>query len=201
MNAPALIAGPYVAPRLRRADRAFCYFRDADVKITSISAARIAWPRCQVVGQRGGSGLLVDEELRRAILTESAAALRHWWGASVSTIAAWRAAFGVTQFGTEGSKGLHDAASQRGADATRGCVLTAEQVERRRRTAHALHLGRFLKLHGQPGNSRPWTADEVAQLGTDADEVVAARTGRTADAVRLKRSRAGIPTYRDRRRR
>src|SRR5262249_38667086 len=38
------------------------------------------------------------------------------------------------------------------------------------------------------------TREELALLGTDDDEVIASRIGRTAIAVRLKRRRVGIPT-------
>src|SRR4051812_17625224 len=84
--------GPYPAPLLRRGDRAACLARDCDVVITSWTAARIPWPRCCAVGTRGGSGILVDEELARAIRTESAAAVRFWWSVSIRTMATWRKA-------------------------------------------------------------------------------------------------------------
>src|SRR5262245_50244449 len=42
----------------------------------------IPWPRCRALDQRGGcgSGLLVDEELARAVRSESTAAEMYWWG-------------------------------------------------------------------------------------------------------------------------
>src|SRR5262245_26109787 len=79
-----LLFGPYQAPALRQGDRAFCLLRDCDVVITSWSSGRIPWPRCRPVdGYHGGGwGLLLDEELARAVRHESAAAVCHWWGAS-----------------------------------------------------------------------------------------------------------------------
>jgi hypothetical protein len=60
--------GPYNPPALRRGYRTTCLFRDGDVIITGWSDARISWPRCRRPDTRGGgSGLLVDEELARAI--------------------------------------------------------------------------------------------------------------------------------------
>jgi hypothetical protein len=60
-----LIAGPYTPPPLKRGDVATCLFRDGDVIITNWSNGRISWPRCQRPRQKGGSGLLVTEELVR----------------------------------------------------------------------------------------------------------------------------------------
>jgi hypothetical protein len=82
-----LLHGPYEAPALKEGDRAFCLFRDADVVVTSWTAARIPWPHCRLAeGTGGGSGLLVDEELARAVRCESALAIRHWWGASEGAV-------------------------------------------------------------------------------------------------------------------
>jgi hypothetical protein len=61
-----LLSGPYTPPALRRGDRTSCLFRDADVVITSWTAAPIPWPRCRRLECGGGSGLLVTEELVRA---------------------------------------------------------------------------------------------------------------------------------------
>jgi hypothetical protein len=70
----------------------------------------------------------------------------------------------------------------------RGKKLPPEQVERRRRTA--LELG--LRPPGPPAEVL-WTAEELALLSTMPDEDVAAKIGRTAEGVRVKRSRCGIP--------
>jgi hypothetical protein len=48
---------------------------------------------------------------------------------------------------------------------------------------------------------RPWTPEELAQLGAVPDDELAAQLGRTPAAVRSQRTLRGIPTARDRRRR
>jgi hypothetical protein len=96
-TAPALIGGPYRAPALRVGDVTACLYRDCDVRLTGWTDARISWPRCGVIGKQGGFGLLSDEELLRAIRTESGLALRHWWGVSEGTATHWRDAFGIGQ--------------------------------------------------------------------------------------------------------
>jgi hypothetical protein len=125
--APMLLGGPYQAPTLRHGDRATCLYRDADVIITSWTAAPIPWPRCRVPGHHGaGSGLLVTEELVRAIRTESALALKHHFGVSAHTAWSWRRTFGVKQWGTEGSRRLHRVLSDAGTAALRGRKATED---------------------------------------------------------------------------
>src|SRR5262249_56768178 len=90
--------GPYTAPPLKRGDKTTCLFRDSDVVVTSWTDARITWPRCRVAcGSGGGSGLLVDEELARAVRHESAAAVMFWWGASQTAVNNWRTALAVSR--------------------------------------------------------------------------------------------------------
>jgi hypothetical protein len=89
-------------------------------------------------------------------------------------------------------------AAIRGAEAVKACEWTeAERAATRRRSAE-LNLGRNLRLgyHGPR-----WTEADRRLLGQLPDEEVAARTGRTAHAVRVRRTRLGIPTARDWRRR
>jgi hypothetical protein len=112
----ALLHGPYAPPALRKGDRTVCLFRDAQVVITSWSNARIPWPRCRALHQRGGSGLLVDEELARAVRTESAAAaVRYCWGVGEKAIWHWRAALGVNRLSNPTTHRLIQAAAARGA--------------------------------------------------------------------------------------
>jgi hypothetical protein len=102
-----LLHGPYTPQPLRKGDRATCLLRDGTVVITSWSDGRISWPRCRKLGHRGGSGLLVDDELVRAIRSESSLALQYWFGVQGETVWRWRQAFGVEgHAGTEGSRRL-----------------------------------------------------------------------------------------------
>lgn len=89
------IAGRYRPAAFRKGDHAFCLFRDTDVIITSWTDARIPWPRRRAIDQAGGSGLLVDEELARAVRNESVVALRFWFGASKTALQNWRRALGI----------------------------------------------------------------------------------------------------------
>src|SRR5262245_37896279 len=97
----------YQAPRLRRGDRAWCLYRDCLVVVTGGSDARIPWPLCVTLHRRGSpSGLLVDEELARAVRHESCAAVVHWWGINQTTVINWRRSLGVTRTNNEGTHRL-----------------------------------------------------------------------------------------------
>jgi hypothetical protein len=190
-----LLHGPYRPPALQRGDRATCLFRDGDVIITSWSDARIPWPRCRMPGGHGGgSGLLVDDELAHAIRTESVLALRYWFGVSAQCVKSWRRAFGVPTL-NEGSALLREQLNRDYAERLRGIKLPPEQVERRRRTARELGL----RPPQRPGG-RPWTAEELSLLGKVPDAELAAQTGRTMNAVRVRRTKAGLATARHGRR-
>jgi hypothetical protein len=92
---PPPLIGSYTPPVVRIGERVTCLFRDCDCKVTSVSNARIPWPRVQPIGQRGGSGLWVCDELVKAITTESAQALKYHFGVSDGVVWRWRKAFGV----------------------------------------------------------------------------------------------------------
>lgn len=185
-DAVKLLFGPYKSPALQRGDRTVCLVRDCDVVITSWTNARIPWPRCRVAdGPGGGSGLLVDEELARAIRNESALAIKYWWGVTHGTLWWWRRTLGVARDDPEGSKRLIQAAANAGADKQRGVKLLDEEIERRRQTAIALNLKQYLR----PGGKNPWTVEQLALLHDHSDEEVAALTGRSVTAIRVKRWR------------
>jgi hypothetical protein len=138
----------------------------------------------------------VSEELVRAIRTESAEALKHWFGVSTSTVWSWRRAFGVSQWGTEGSKQLHQEVSERAADVIRGTHQSEETV--RRRMQKRRERGCPPPVHWAEDG---WKPEEIALLGTLPDDELAQRLGRSHGSVSLKRRRLKIPNPRDRRRR
>jgi hypothetical protein len=165
------------------------------VVITGWSDARIPWPRCRAIGHRGGSGLLVDEELARAVRLESSLALQHWFGIGGETVWRWRRILGVPKL-NPGSARLRLALNKEYGAGLKGKRLPPEQVERRRQTARALGLRPPARW-----TATGWTAEQLALLGTMPDADLARRIGRTVEAVRGRRTELGIPSARDRRRR
>jgi hypothetical protein len=83
--------------------------------------------------------------------------------------------------------------------ATAERFIDALSTKAKRRASKCLNLIQ----HAHDGFQREhgWTAAEPALLGTVPDEDVAARIGRPVNAVRIKRTRLGIATAHDRRRR
>jgi len=194
-----LLHGPYSAPGLKRGDRATCLYRDSDVIITGWSDWRIPWPRCRIPGTHGGgSGLLVDEELARAIRNESSAAIQYWFGVHGKVVWSWRRALGVGRFNEGSAKLRAETNAEVSAKYVKGKALPPEQVERRRQTALEQNLAKHLK-HGYHGPL--WTREQLALVGTLPDAEVARRIGRSTTAVRVKRQRLSIPSAFDRRRR
>jgi hypothetical protein len=107
----------------------------------------------------------------------------------------WRRTFGVTQWGTEGSRRLHQELSAAGAEKLRGRQQTDD--EKRRRLAARKRNG-VRRPRPRPGG-RIWPAEHLALLGTLPDAEIAARIGRTETAVRVRRARLKLPTALDRR--
>jgi hypothetical protein len=88
---------------------------------------------------------------------------------------------------------------QAGADALRGKPLPPDQVERRRRSAIELNLGRNIQPCPCPNGSRPWTDGELALLGTMTDHALALQLSRSVNAVRIMRLRRGVSPHPDQR--
>jgi len=190
--APPLLLGTYAPQALRKGDRATCLYRDAECVVTSWTDAPIPWPRVRAIGNRGGSGLLVDETLLRAIRTESVKAIMHHYGVGHRCVWCWRKAFGVSQIGTEGSRRLHAAAIAKGAAALKAKVWT----EAERRVKRRLSKGRVPP--GPPAGKR-WNHAMDARLGAEEDDVLAKEFGKTAEAVRIRRTKLRIASAYDHR--
>lgn len=87
---PALIAGPYAAPRCKIGDEL------AGEIVHGFTSAAIPWPftRSRNHGQR----LILWGDLIDAVLCESVAAIMAHWGVGRSTVQGWRRQLGVPQF-------------------------------------------------------------------------------------------------------
>jgi hypothetical protein len=179
------------------------------------SSAPIPWPRCvRLEPPQRGRGLLVDEELARAVRHESALAVAHWWGVHLSTVLNWRKALGVTRTNNEGSHRLvlrnieATLESRFGEDAAVvwspeeialvGTLPDAEVARRIGRSRAAVSkkreaLGRPA-LTKTPAGARPllWTATEDEAVRTLPPREAARRTGRTVHAVHSRRRKLGV---------
>jgi len=85
---------------------------------------------------------------------------------------------------------LIPAAAKKGAAAIQYQGISDEECDARRQRAIELNLAQYLR-HGYHGPR--WTKRQLALLGKMPDAVVAAKIGRTEEAVRVMRSRRGIP--------
>jgi hypothetical protein len=194
-----LLHGPYRPSPLRKGDRTSCLYRDCDVVITSWTASRISWPRCQALHRRGGSGLLMTDELARAVRCESSLAIQHWFGVSVTAVRNWRRALGVDMWEPEGSRRPHQRSREKGAAVIHHRGLSDAECEQRREQALRLNLAQYLDPHRC--GALAWKPEQVKLLGKMPDEEVALQIGKPQNAVRLKREKLGIPNPVDRRRR
>ncbi|QJW99839.1 hypothetical protein [Frigoriglobus tundricola] len=199
-DAPPELIGQYDTPDVRIGDRVYCRFRKGWCQVTGWGTGPIRWPRVQEIGVRGRPGLLVDDALERAVRTESARAVAHWFGVSLKPVSWWRRAFGVD--GLAGTPGTRDLQKRKGgprpaaprlkagaARVTRSAVVSA-----RRPAAPPAPVARAGRVG--IGGKRQWGTAELAMLGTDLDEVVAAALGRSVAAVTWQRCRRGIAPFR-----
>src|SRR4051812_43075632 len=86
-----LLFGPYATPVAPRRAVVPCEVR-GEVVVVGLTDGRIPWP----VGKRGrAKALVVFGGLARAVRTESATAVCHWWGVTAQTVTKWRKALGV----------------------------------------------------------------------------------------------------------
>lgn len=153
----------------------------------------------------------MTEELARALATESNQAIAYWWGVNAHTVSVWRKALGIPR-ATPGTSRLHrDSFAEINTPAIQRLraerCYTPEAIAKRAAKWSAAHRGRPFfdqtgrratekqrraqseRLKGKPTpmNDRPWTAAEVGLLNKLPTAEVARRTGRTVQAVYLKR--------------
>jgi hypothetical protein len=164
--------GTYDPPAVRIGQRVFCRVRHKWCRITSFTDAPISWPRGQPLKQKGGGGVVVDATLERAIRTESAESLEHFFGVTGGVVWRWRKAFGILRAGTPGSAARIAGASAKGAAAMKSKEWTVEELDRKSKLSKRLGLKPACRW--AVGG---WTDEQRALLGTDDDEVIAARVG------------------------
>src|SRR5262245_10493912 len=112
-----------------------------------------------------------------------------WRGVGVHAVWRWRKALGVGRTDSPGSRRLIQAAAEAGAEGMKRREWTAEERDGYRQRAVELNLARHLR----PDHGQGWTKEELRLLGTAPDAEVAGRIGRTTNAVRIRRTRLGIP--------
>ena len=190
MTPPPTLLGTYSPPLTSVGRRVWCRYRSAWCRITSFTDAPISWPRCIIAGQRGGSGLWVSAGLERAIHTESALALRHWFGVSRTCVNCWRRWAGVEgHLTTRGSIRERQRISELGAEVVRGTKQSDEERAAKSKRSKALDLIRHARAKRWPNG---WTPEMDARLGTAPDIQLAWAWGKSETAVRMRRGRLRI---------
>lgn len=133
----------------------------------------------------------MNDTLAQAVHTESAAALKHWFGLSQTAANALRRWAGVEGHDTTpGTRRAVKAAADLGAEVTRGAEVPDEACELRSENAKRLGLIRHARAKRWPGG---WTPEMDALLGTGSDGEVAEKVGKSRAAVQARRVRLGIP--------
>jgi len=166
-----LLFGPYTMPRFRLGQTVMDEARDRDVVICGITDARIPWPMGLPKGSRARS-LVVFDGLADAVRRESNQAICHWWGITGQTVSIWRKALGV-------------------GPVTAGTLaVRREQLVGKTRSAATR---RKLRAARRARGARPvWTKAEDKLLRTLPVAEVVRRTGRTRQAVYMRRFDLGI---------
>jgi len=192
-----LLFGPYAPPRTRRGKFLFCEVRGT-VKVGGYSDGLIPWP----VKWRTRKSLILCGDLVRAVRRESRPAVAHHWGVGVDTVKKWRRALDLEIYNA-GSRHLMRAFAREHATPQRMRKMTdlAREVTRVPKPRQWKRLmsqivRRRIARSGTIHPDRPlWRPEEDLLLGTDTDERVAQKLGRSREAIRSRRSALGIPIH------
>jgi hypothetical protein len=213
-----LLYGPYLPPKTRRGRRLFCEIRGT-VVVGGYRDSPIPWP---YVKQRG-CPLIFCGDLSKAIKRESRAAIMHHFGVGREMVRRWRRMLGVPwwpegsrrlggriadtrtddRFERARINSRTPEALAKTSAKLKGRIIPPHVVEAVREAARRPRsevwkkkMAAYWRRRGHPPGHperRFWTAHEIALLGTETDEVIARRIGRSASAVSNKRLLDRIP--------
>jgi hypothetical protein len=208
--------GSYATPRFRY-DSTVTDACRGDVVIVAISNGRIPWPLGRVRGN-SNRALIVYGVLARAVRREASQAVAFWWGITAQTVTKWRKALGVVEqtegdravraehgkrnWAKVGPKFLAKAqdperrkkiAAARTGKARPKSVVDALKKVNTGRPLGATHRARQSAAHKKRGTrppwlNPPWIAEEDSLITTLTPAEVAKKTGRTLQAVYVRRS-------------
>lgn len=163
----ALVDGPYLAPDVREGQHIFCEMRGM-VQVGGWTNAPIPWPR---VKKTGAHSPILCGDLCRAVRTESAIAVAHWWGVNPVLVWKWRKALGVGK--TEGTRRLWQGykpqkLTEERAEKGREAAKTAESRAKRSATqtgrkAHEKTRKALLAAAQQP-KSEDWKKQQALSM-------------------------------------
>jgi hypothetical protein len=144
MKKPKLIGGPYRCPRVKK-DQIIACLAHGEVVCAGIregmlstdDGAPLAWP-VREFSASNQHALILCADLIRAVKTESAQAVAHYWGVSRWTVSRWRRVLGAGRM-TRGTRAVWAAlADQRLSPAARvaGGKAAAAKLRSTRRPKH-----------------------------------------------------------------
>lgn len=159
LDPTALLAGPYTPPVPTRG-QLYDALRHRWKSVTAWQQTTFGpWPSMG----REQARPIVDEELLRAVETESATAVAHHWRVNVSTVIRWRGmAMADPRNDSPGTTRLHR-------------EIVGRPTNRKRMRAESL--------------SRAYTPDEDAVILSKTDDDAAAELGRSRKAIAIRRWR------------
>jgi hypothetical protein len=211
-----LHSGPYKTPLFRYGQRVECEVR-GEVILVGLSNGRIPWPLGRIPGN-SNRALVVFKGLAKALRKESATSVCHWWGVTPQTVSKWRGAINVEP-NTDGARKLREAHARRNwskvkprlwsklhdpevadkiAAAKRGKPRPVEAIEKMRlaklgRKLPPEHRAKMSEAQKRTRVERPqpnqWTAADDALVMKFTPNEAAKRTGRTLQAVYIRRAR------------
>lgn len=173
-DAPPLLFGPYAAPDVSEGH--LVDWTDGLIEVGGWTTAPIPWPRRKKTGKH--SPILCDE-LIRAVMMESSAAVQHHWGVSEATVWKWRQALGVGRV-TPGTRdrlrtetGVPEDAAARGREAAKSPEARARlSASKTGKPAHPkikaglLRAAKARKPEGWGARANAWM-QEVKRNGPD----------------------------------